>query len=125
MAIAASVLFNLSLCFVAMKLGSVFGFALAIAIANSLLTQGLGWYSCRKMNASWWRLSARNWVLALTACGLGIVVRIYLPMNSAAHAGAAATIYFGAVMLLASLLGIRINDLRQEWAIMRGMFGGR
>jgi len=29
------------------------------------------------------------------------------------------------VLLIASLLGIRISDLREEFVIMRGMFGKR
>ena len=125
MTIAGSVLFNLVLCFVAMKLGSVFGFALASVVTNSLLTQGLGWYSCRKMKALWWRLSLRNWLLALGACGLGILLRIYLPITSALTAGVSAAACLVATLLVASLLGIRVNELREEFAIMRGMFGKR
>jgi hypothetical protein len=125
MTIGGSVLFNLGLCFLAMKLGSVFGFALAMVVTNSLLTQGLGWYSCRKMKASWWRLSCRNWLLALGACGLGVLLRIHLPITSALTAGVSAVICLVAALLVAFLVGIRINDLREELAIMRGMFGKR
>jgi O-antigen/teichoic acid export membrane protein len=120
--IAGTVLFNLGLCFVAMKLGSIFGFAIAMVVTQSLLTQGLGWYACRKMNASWWRLSVRNWLLALGASGLGILLRIYLPINSAITAGASAAVCLAAMLLVASLLGIRINDLREEFALLQGIF---
>ena len=123
--IAGTLFFNLGLCLIAMKLGSVLGFALAIVITHSLLTQGLGWYACRQMKTSWWRLSVRNWLLALSASGLGIVMRVYMPVHSAMTAGITAGIYLIAVLAIAFLLGIRINDVREEVAIVRGMFGKR
>jgi hypothetical protein len=90
-----------------------------------LLTQGLGWYACRQMKTSWWRLSVRNWLLALSASGLGIIMRVYMPVHSALTAGITAGIYLIAVLLIAFLLGIRIDDVREEVAIVRGMFGKR
>jgi O-antigen/teichoic acid export membrane protein len=123
--IAATVFFNLGLCFVAMKLGSILGFAVAMVVTQSLLTQSLGWYACRKMGASWWRLCLRNWLLALAASGLGIVLRIYVPINSAYTAAVSAGACLAAILLVASILGIRINDLRAELAILRGIFGRR
>ncbi len=125
MAIAGTVFFNLGLCYAAMKLGSIFGFALAMVVTQSLLTQGLGWYSCRQMKASWWRLCLRNWFLALGAAGLGVVLRIYLPISSALNAGLVAALWLGTVTLIAFLLGIRITDLQEELAILRGLFGRR
>lgn len=125
MAIAATVFLNLGLCYAAMKLGSIFGFALAMVVTQSVLSQGLGWYACRKMQVSWWKLSVRNWLLALGAAGLGILMRVYLPIHSALTAGMAAAVCLTGVLLVAMVLGIRINDLREEVAILRGMFGRR
>jgi O-antigen/teichoic acid export membrane protein len=123
--ITLTALLNLGLSLVAMKLGSIFGIALATVATQSVLTLSLGWYACRQMQTSWWRLSLRNWFLALGAAGLGILLRIYLPIHSALTAGIVAGIWVAAVLLIASVLGIRINDLREELAILRGMFGKR
>lgn len=124
-AVAATALLNLGLSLAAMKLGSVFGIALATVATQSVLTLGLGWYACRQMQTSWWRLSLRNWFLALVTVGLGVITQIYLPIHSALTAGMMAGILVATVLLIASLLGIRINDLREEFAILRGMFGKR
>jgi O-antigen/teichoic acid export membrane protein len=123
--IVANVALNLALCFVAMRLGSVLGFAVATVVASTLLTQFLGWYTCRQMGVSWWQLSARNWLLAMGASAAGLLLRIYLPITSVVTAGASAAACLVAILLLASLLGIRVNDLRDELAILRGMFGRR
>ena len=122
---AATALLNLGLSLAAMKLGSVFSIALATVATQSVLTLGLGWYACRQMQTSWWRLSLRNWFLALVTVGLGVITQIYLPIHSALTAGMMAGILVATVLLIASLLGIRINDLREEFAILRGMFGKR
>jgi O-antigen/teichoic acid export membrane protein len=123
--VIVTALLNLGLSLVAMRLGSIFGIALATLATQSVLTLSLGWYACRQMRASWWRLSLRNWFLAMATVGVGVASRIYLPIQSALTAGAAAVICLVTVLLAALLLGIGINDLRQEWAIMRGIFGGQ
>lgn len=120
--LAVTALLNVGLCLVAAKLGSVFGFALATVITYSLLTQGLGWYACQQIKTSWWRLSVRNWFLALAAAGVGIILRVYLPVNSAFTAGVTAAADLITVLLVAFVLGIRSNDMRAELAILRGMF---
>jgi O-antigen/teichoic acid export membrane protein len=123
--VSATALLNLGLSLVAMKLGSILGIALATVVTQSVLTLGLGWYACRHMKTSWWRLSLRNWFLAMGAAGLGIVLRIYLPVSSALTAAVAAAVCLAAMLLVAFLLGIRISDLREELAILRGMSGKR
>jgi O-antigen/teichoic acid export membrane protein len=124
-AVTLTALLNLGLSLVAMKLGSVFGIALATVVTQSVLTLGLGWYACRHMQSSWWRLSLRNWFLALASVGVGLTMRVYLPIHSLLTAGLAAGVWVATVLLVAALLGIRVNDLRQEFAIVRGMFGKR
>lgn len=125
MAIAATVFLNLGLCYTAMKLGSIFGFALAMVVTQSILSQGLGWYACRKMQVSWWNLSAKNWLLALGAAGVGILTRVYLPVHSLATAGLAAAVCLGSALVVALVLGIRTSDVREEFAILRGMLWRR
>ena len=121
---ALMALLNLGLSLVAMKLGSVFGIALAAVISQSAVLLGVGWYSCRRIKMSWWRLSLRNWLLALAVTGLGITMRILMPVHSALAGGITAGIYLATIVLIAFLLGIKIRDVRQEIVILRSIFGG-
>ena len=116
---ALTALLNLGLSLVAMRMGSVFGIALAMVATQSVLTLSLGWYACRHMRTSWWRLSLKNWFLAVGTVGLSLLLRIYLPVHSAPAVGVAAGIRLALVLLVAYLLGIRIRDLREEFAILR------
>ena len=124
-AIALTSLLNLGLSLVAMKFGSVLGIALAGVVSQSVLQLGLGWYSCRQITMSWWRLSLRNWLLALAVTALAVTMRVLLPVHSAFAAAVNTVVFLAATVLVAFLLGIRVKDLREEFAILRGMFGKR
>ena len=123
--VTVTTLLNLGLSIAAMKLGSLFGIALASVISQSVLMLGLGWYSCRHTTLSWWRLSLRNWLLALTVTALAITMRVLLPIHSVAAAVLTAGICLATLLLAGFFLGIRISDLRQEFAIVRGILGKR
>jgi O-antigen/teichoic acid export membrane protein len=116
---------NLGLALFALRLGSVLGIALATLASQSVAVLALGWYSCRHLKISWWRISLRNWLLALASAGLGLAMRHYLPMDSWLAAGITAGVYAAALLAVAFLLGIRMNDLREEVGILRGIFGNR
>jgi O-antigen/teichoic acid export membrane protein len=123
--VALTALLDLGLCLVAVKLGSLLGIAVAMAAAYSVLTLSLGWYACRQMKASWWRLSLGNWLLALATVGIGVMTRIYLPIHSALSAALAVGAFLAIVLGMAAVLGIRVSDLREEARILRAMFGKR
>jgi hypothetical protein len=120
---ALMALLNLGVSLIAMKLGSLFGIALAGVISQSAALLGLGWYSCRQINMSWWRLSLRNWLLALAVTLLGVALRILLPVHSALAVGVTAGVCLATILLIAYLLGIRIRDVQEEIVILRGSFG--
>jgi O-antigen/teichoic acid export membrane protein len=124
-AMAATALLNLGLSLVAVKLGSVFGIALATVLSASVVQLGLGWYFCRQITTSWWRLSLRNWLLALAVTALALMMRVYLPVTSVVTGELTAGFCLAMTVLVAFLIGIRISDLREEFAILRGMFGRR
>jgi O-antigen/teichoic acid export membrane protein len=124
-AVALTTLLNLGLSLVAMKLGSLLGIALASVISQSVVQLSLGWYCCRHIKMSWWRLSLRNWLLALAMTALAVTLRVLMPAHSAVAAVLTAGVCLAAVLLAAFVLGIRINDLREELAIVRGIFGRR
>ena len=115
-------LLNLGLSLIAMRLGSIFGMALAGVVSTSAALLGLGWYSCRQIKMSWWRLSLRNWLLALAVIALGVGLRIWLPVHSVLTACVTAGICLLTVLVVAFLLGIRPKDVREEMIILRGMF---
>ena len=123
--VALTSLLNLGLSLVAMKFGSVFSIALAGVISVSAAHLGLGWYSCRQITMSWWRLSLRNWLLALAVTALAVTMRILLPVHSAFAAAVNMVVFLATTLAVAFLIGIRMNDLREEFAILRGMFGKR
>jgi O-antigen/teichoic acid export membrane protein len=122
---ALMALLNLGLSVIAMKMGSLFGIALAGVISQSIGLIGIGWYTCRQMEISWWRLSVRNWLLAIAVTGLGVFLHKWMPINSLLTAAATAVICIGAVLVVVFLLGIRAKDLREEALVVKGLFGGR
>jgi O-antigen/teichoic acid export membrane protein len=124
-AVGVMALVNLGLSLVAMKMGSILGIALATVVTYSVLTLGLGWYACRHMKTSWWRLSLRNCLLALAVTMLAVTMRVLMPIHSTVTALLTGACCLAALLLTAFVLGIRIGDLRGEFAIMRGIFGKR
>ena len=122
---ALMALLNLGLSVIAMKRGSLFGIALAGVISQSVGLIGIGWYTCRHMQMSWWRSSLRNWLLALAVTCFGVFLHQWLPIHSVFSAAGTAFVSVAVVALVGFLLGIRIKDLREEALVLRGLFGGR
>jgi O-antigen/teichoic acid export membrane protein len=122
---ALMALLNLGLSLIAVKLGSLFGIALAGVISQSAVVLGLGWYSCRQIKIPWWRLTLRNWLLALAVTALGVAIHILLPIHSALTGGVTAGICLAAILLVAFILGIRMKDVREEIVIVRGILGNK
>jgi O-antigen/teichoic acid export membrane protein len=122
MGVALSALLNLGLSLLAMKFHKITGIAFAMVISQSLLTLGLGYYSCRQTGISWWQLTFKNWLLALAVVALGTVVRFYIPLTSLSTAGINAAILLIVMLLLAGALGIKPGELRAEVQIVRDIF---
>jgi O-antigen/teichoic acid export membrane protein len=117
-------LVNFVLAFAAMKAHSIFGIALALATVMSAQNLLFGWYSCRELQLSWWRLSVRNWLLALLFVGLGLLARI-VGMQAGRWGILWAVMAGPLVVLLACWLsGIRLEDLRQEKKVFGALIAG-
>jgi O-antigen/teichoic acid export membrane protein len=123
--VALTSVLNLGLSLVAISFGSVFGLALAGVISLSVAQLTLGWYSCRKIRMSWWRISLRNWLLALAVIALAVTMRFLVPVHSVFAMVVNALVFLATTLLVGFLLGIRIADVRDEFAILRGMLGKR
>ena len=65
----------------------------------------------------------RNWLLALAVTALGVVMRVLVPVHSALAGGVTVGVYLAAILLITFLLGIKRQDVRQEIAILRSLFG--
>jgi len=124
-AAALMALLNLGLSLIAMKMHWVLGIALAGVVSQSIGLIGIGWYTCRQMQISWWRLSVRNWLLAVAVTAFGVFLHRWLPIGSILTAAATAIICGGAVFLVAYILGFRIKDLREEALVLKSIFGSR
>lgn len=115
-------LLNLICAWLAMKLQLLPGIAAAAVLAQSALVLSMGWYACRHMGISWWRLSLRNWLFAIVVTGIGAFLRSELPLDSWMHLGLTVG---GSLVLIVGVslgIGIRPRDLREEWAVLRVMF---
>jgi O-antigen/teichoic acid export membrane protein len=127
-----SALLNLGLSLVAMELSpvvgmnnSIFGIALATVIAQSSLVLYLGRFTARQLKISWWQLHVKNWLLALGTVAFGIFVRVAVPPGGAMHVVLLVVIQLAAFLMIARVVGISLDDLRQEKEIFLTMLGGR
>ncbi len=123
--VALTSLLNFGLSLIAVKLGYLGGIALALVITQSVMTLGLGWYSCRQIGISWWHLSFRNWLLSLAVVAIGAALHIFLPLHSALAIAGTAVVAVAVLSSLAWLIGLSPTDLRDEAKILRSIFGRR
>lgn len=120
--VLASASLNLVLAFVAMKRGSILGIAAATAVAMTAQSLLLCWFSSRQLGISWWRLSLRNWILALTFAGLAVLIKIWIPPANGLSIACLLAVSVFVVWLAAWLTGISLEDLRNEKQILQSMF---
>jgi len=122
MAGLAASLFNFALAFAAMKQRSIAGVAFALAATAAVQGLSFGWYSCRQLRISWWRLSLKNWLLALTFVGLGWVARASIPKAGNWVLAVLLIVSPLAFLLAARLVGISLDDLQHEKRVFQGIF---
>jgi O-antigen/teichoic acid export membrane protein len=121
-------LLNVALSVVAMKLGSLWGIAMATVLAQSLLSVGAGYYTCRQLKIGWVPWLLKGWLLPFGGILLAAWLRRELPYYSPQHVlllqnvlvlGAA---YMAAWLAAAWGLGINASFIRQELAFVRTFF---
>jgi hypothetical protein len=126
--IALTGLVNVALSIVAMKLGALWGIAMATVLAQSLLTLGAGYYTCRHLQIRWVPWLLKGWLLPFAGVALAAWLRRELPFYSAQHA----LVLPNVLLLLAAYavgwlaaawsLGINGAFIRQELAMVRTFF---
>jgi O-antigen/teichoic acid export membrane protein len=120
---------NFGLAFAAVKssslLGmnySIFGVALSAVVILSAFVLALGLYAARQLHLSWWKLTLKNWLLALATLIFGLLIRILLPLQSIANICLMIVADAVAFVIILRMVGIRLKDLQQEKEIFLSMF---
>jgi O-antigen/teichoic acid export membrane protein len=128
MLIALTGLLNVALSIVAMKLGALWGVAMATVLAQSLLSLGASYYTCRHLQIRWAPWLLKGWLLPFAGIALAAWLRRELPFYSADHilllpnVLLLAAAYAAAWLAAAWGLGINAAFIRQELAMVRSFF---
>jgi O-antigen/teichoic acid export membrane protein len=126
--IGATGLLNVALSIVAMEKGSLWGIAMATVLAQSLLSVGAGFYTCRHLQIGWVPWLLKGWLLPCAGILGAAWLRRELPFYSAQHVllyqnilllGAA---YLAGWLAAAWGLGMNAAFIRQELALIRTFF---
>jgi hypothetical protein len=105
--VAITGVLNLGLSILAMKMGSLWGIAMATVVAQSVDSLGCSFYICRFLKMPWWPWVLRGWLFPLLGIALAGWLRMMWPMDSILHA----TLLIGAyaVMFLAAAWGLGVD----------------
>ncbi len=128
MLIGTTGLLNVALSIIAMKMGSLWGIAMATVLAQSLLSLGASFYTCRHLQIRWVPWLLKGWLLPFVGIVLAAWLRRELPFYSAQHALLLpnvlllAAAYAAAWLAAAWGLGINAAFIRQELAFLRSFF---
>ncbi len=116
-------LLNLALAWTAMKLGWIPGIALAAVISQSAVVLGLGWYSSRQLNMSWWNLSVKHWILVLTVVAIGYGARSSFALGPLPAVLITCGSIAGALVLVVKVVGLGMHDVKREIGIFKAIAG--
>jgi O-antigen/teichoic acid export membrane protein len=126
--IGATGLLNVVLSIVAMKIGSLRGIAMATVLAQSLLSLGASYYTCREMKISWSPWLLKGWLLPFAGVLAAAWLRSELPFYSAQHVLLLPNVimllsaYLVAWLAAAWALGLNAAFIREELAFVRTFF---
>jgi hypothetical protein len=123
MVIGATGLLNLGLSFVAMKLDSLTGIAMATVLAQSVLSLVASRYVCRHLQMAWLPWVLKGWLAPLLGISLAAWLRVLLPMNSAVHISMLLGAYALMFAAAAWALGINAAFFKEEFQIVRKLIG--
>ena len=121
-AVAVTAILNLGLSYLSMRLGSIFGVALATVIAQSVLVLATGWFAFGALGLAWWRLAVKPWLMGMGTVAAGYAVRAVLPPQSVGDWMLVAAVDGVILLLVACALGIRFAEVREEWRMVRSIF---
>jgi O-antigen/teichoic acid export membrane protein len=121
-------LLNVALSIVAMERGSLQGIAMATVLAQSLLSLGAGFYTCRHLQLRWLPWMLKGWLLPCAGILGAAWLRLELPFYSAQHVLLLPNVFLLAAAYLAAWLaaawglGLNAAFIRQELALVRTFF---
>jgi hypothetical protein len=118
LAVAFTGLLNLGLSILAMKLGWLWGIAMATVLAQSLLGIIASRYLCRHLKVAWWPWLLRACALPLAGIALAGWLRYLWPLDSLVHAASLFGCYAALLIIAAGFLGISPKLLRSELKIV-------
>lgn len=108
--LGATALFNFAASFAAMRLGSIWGIAMATLIAQSFMSLTASYYLTRQMRLSWIRWVVRSWLIPAAATGICAAIRWKFELSMAWQIVFALLV----ALLAARFAGLSLSILRQE-----------
>lgn len=104
---------------------SIFGVALSAVVIQSTVQLYVGRWAARQLNLSWWKLTVKNWLLALATLAFGLALRIFVPPQNIANICLLIAVDVVAFLVILRIVGIHWKDLQQEMEIFLSMFKNR
>ena len=117
--IGVTALVNIALSITAARLGRMGGVALAAGVAQSLLSLGLGLYVCRYLKIAWLPWALRTLLLPVAVVCIAAAIRMHLSLDSVSHVLFLGGSYAALGLLMALVLGINAQFIREELAFVR------
>ncbi|MDB6016927.1 MAG: hypothetical protein JWR19_1416 [Pedosphaera sp.] len=120
-AVGGTGLLNLTLSYISMRMGSVTGIAGATVLAQTVLSLGLGAYTCRHLKIPFVRWAAKSWLLPVVVIGLAGLLRNAVPPDSVVHVLFLCVSFLVILVGAMGILGLNREMLAGEWRLIRGI----
>ena len=121
-AVVVTAMLNLVLSFIAMKLGSMVGIAVATVIAQSIFALYLTWHCCSALKLNFTRWMLRTWGLPMMVVALGVTIHFYQSGGSPARIIIYALLNIALLAVVAKFTHINSTFVKREFQIIKNMF---
>jgi O-antigen/teichoic acid export membrane protein len=125
MAIGLTGLLNLGLSIVAMKMGSLWGIAMATVLAQSVLSLVASYFTCSYLKIEWAPWALKGWLFPVAGIIFAGWLRMQLPGDSAQNLLLLAAAYAALLLAAAWALGVRMGYIKEELQILSKFFHRR
>ncbi len=122
LAIGLTGFLNLGLSVVAMKMGSLWGIAMATVLAQSILSLVASYYTCSYLKIAWVPWALRGWAFPVAGIAFAAWLRSQWPTDSLPSLLSLGGVYAALLLFAAWALGVRPNDIKQELRIFSKLF---
>jgi hypothetical protein len=117
MAIGLTGFLNLGLSIVAMKMGSLWGIAMATVLAQSVLSLVASYFTCNYLKIAWAPWALRCWLFPVVGIVIAGWLRTQWPTDSFPSLLTLGGAYAALLLFAAWALGLRPDDIKQELRI--------